>query len=112
MDSKMIKQIVLFVILSIVVMFFQDQLAHVLVFMLHLHNMVASFVGKLTLHFGTVGLVIQGIVSLVLIPVIVGLVASGLYWLVKHAFMPNMMSVIWIVWLVMLVAILAQGSRV
>jgi len=112
MDSKMIKQAVLLLILSIIAMFMQDQLAHVLRFMLHLHNIVAGVVGKLTSHFGTVGVVIQSIVSLVLIPVVFGLIVSALFWLVKHMSMPNMMSVIWIVWMIMLVAILAQGSRV
>ena len=103
MDSKIIKQAILLLILSVLAMFLQNQLAHVLVFMLHLHNIVAGFVGKLTSHFGSVGIIIQGIVSLVLIPVLFGLVVSGLFWLVKHMSMPYMMSVIWVVWMIMLV---------
>ena len=111
-DSKTVKQLVLLLILSIAAMFLQNQLAHVLVFMLHLHNLVAGVVGKLTSHFGSVGLIIQGIVSLVLIPLIFGGLVSGLYWLCKHASLPNTMAIIWMIWAVMMVTILAQGSRV
>ena len=112
MDGRLIKQLILLVILSIACLFLQNQLAHVLRFMLHLHNLLADIIGRLTGRFGYVGVVVQGTFSLVLIPVLFGLIASGFYWLVKHVQLPNMMMIIWLIWTVLLITILAQGSRV
>ena len=112
MDGMIIKQVVLILILSVLSVLFQDQLAHLLVFLLHLHNALADLIGRLTHHFGSAGVLIRDSLALVLIPFAAGLIASGFYWLVKHTQMPNMMMVVWCVWTVMLISIWAQGSRV
>ena len=112
MDSKMAKQAILLLILSVIAMFLQNQLAQVLVFLLHLHNIIVDALSRLTVHFGSVGVIVQGIVALIILPLVVGFIVTGLYWLVKHMTMPYTMSVIWIVWLILLISILAQGSRV
>ncbi len=101
------KQSIMMVVLSVAAMFMQHELAHLLSWLLHVHNVIAS---GLTVFFsmGPVGKVIQGIIALVLVPALAGgLVAAG-FWLVKHVSMPHAMGVIWVMWLVMLVTILAQ----
>jgi hypothetical protein len=103
------KQAILLIIFSIVAMFCQDQLAHVLRFLLHIHNEIESWT---TVFFAgsEIGKVIQGIIALVLFPLVIGGVVGLGFWLVKHVSMPHIMSVVWVTWLIMLVTILAQAA--
>lgn len=104
----MSKQVILLILISIVAMFMQGKLVYVLHGLLYLHDLIASW---LSIFFsgGPIGLVIQGIIALILIPGIAGGLAALAFWLVKHVSMPHAMGTVWIVWLIMLITILAQG---
>lgn len=104
----MYKQCILILILTIVAVFIQDQLEHVVAWLLSLHNLIAKdlmffFSGR------PMGRVIQGVIALLLIPFVAGGLAALGFWLVKHVSMPHMMATIWIVWLIVLITVLASG---
>lgn len=103
------KQCVLLIVLSVAAMFLQAQLSHVLHFLLYLHNVVASWMAML-FSAGKYGMIIQGILALVIVPLVAGFIMAAAFWLVKHVSMPHMMLVVWLVWLVMLVTILAKAA--
>ncbi|MBV53885.1 MAG: hypothetical protein CL816_07525 [Coxiellaceae bacterium] len=105
----MYKQGILILLLSIVAVFFQDQLAQIVRGLLALHDLIARdlmffFSGR------PIGRVIQGIIALLAIPLVAGGLAALGFWLVKHVSMPHMMATIWVMWLVMLVIVLASGT--
>jgi len=104
----MYKQCILLVILTIVAVFIQDQLEHVVKIILYVHDLIAKDL-MFFLSGRPLGRVIQGIVALLVIPFIAGGLAALGFWLVKHVSMPHMMATIWIMWMIVLVAVLASG---
>ncbi len=105
----MVKQGILILLLSIIAVFLQDQLAHVVRALLALHDLIAK---DLTFFFSghPIGRVVQGIIALLAIPLIAGGASAAGFWLVKHVSMPHMMATIWVMWLVMLIIVLASGT--
>jgi len=107
--DNIFKQCILLIILSIAAMFLQAQLAHVLHVFLYVHNWIANLMSGLFAG-STIGMIIQGIVALVLVPVACGAFVALIFWLVKHVSMPHTMAVIWTVRLTMSVTILAKAA--
>ena len=105
----MYKQCILILLLSVIAVFFQSQLAHLVRGLLAIHDIIAR---DLTFFFSgrPIGRVVQGILALLAIPVIAGGASASGFWLVKHVSMPHMMATIWVMWLVMLIIVLASGT--
>ncbi len=105
----MYKQGILILLLSVIAVFFQDQLAHIVRALLALHDLIAK---DLTFFFSgrPIGRIIQGIIALLAIPLVAGGASAAGFWLVKHVSMPHMMATIWVMWLVMLIIVLASGT--
>ena len=78
--DNIFKQCILLMILSIAAMFLQAQLAHVLHVFLYVHNWIAHLMSGLFAG-STIGMVIQGIVALVLVPVACGAFVALIFWL-------------------------------
>lgn len=106
----MAKQSILLVILSVVAVFFQDQISHLMLGIVSLHDLIAK---DLTFFFSgsEVGRVIQGLFALLIIPLVAGGLAALIFWLFKHVSMPHMMATIWIMWLIVLVAVLSHNAK-
>ena len=80
----MYKQCILIFILTIVAVFIQDQLEHVIALLLSLHNLIAKdlmffFSGR------PLGRVIQGVIALLLIPFVAGGLAALGFWYIQKA---------------------------
>lgn len=105
----MAKQIILLILLSIIVVIFQNQISEIMNGLVSLHDLFAK---DLTFFFSgsAIGRAIQGVIALLLIPVVAGGLSALAFWLVKHVSMPHMMATIWIMWLVVLVAVLSHGA--
>lgn len=105
----MVKQIILLIGVSIVAVFFKNEITHALNLLVYAHNQVA---GWLSLIFSNdhVGRIIQGIISLIVIPVVIGAVLAGAHWLVKKTSMPHTLTVIWVIWTILLTTLLAQAT--
>lgn len=105
----MIKQILLIVLLSLVVIFFRNQLTHVLDGLIYVHNYINKPL-QLIFSQGHVGRLIQEMISLLMLPLLAGLVLFLIFWIVKRTSMPHVMVVVWVVWLVLLVTMVAQNT--
>ena len=103
----MLKQGLLLVLFSTAAIFFKRQLGQFLHGLLFVHNQLASILAVVFSGDAT-GRLIQSILALIIIPIIAGLIAILIFWLVKRIAMPHMMATIWVVWTVLLVTMLAQ----
>lgn len=103
----MLKHILLVVVISVIMMFFQSELAQVLHYLLTVHDKIADGLAVIFSNALT-GRVIQETTALVIIPVFVASIAGVLYWLVKRQEMPQLVIVVWFFWTVLSVAILSQ----
>jgi len=107
MSMLMIKHILLLVIFSILAVFFKDQLVYVLHGLLFLHNEIANGLGVIFSN-DSVGMVLQAVIALLLIPIFIGVVVSLVHWMFKHTLYPRIMEVIWIAWAILVVTMLSQ----
>lgn len=105
----MVKQGILLVLFSIAAIFFKSELMHVLRWLLWIHNKVASWFA-LVFSNDSAGQIIQAILSLLLIPVIIGSVIALVYWAIKRGKMPYTMATIWVFWIILLTTMLAQAG--
>jgi len=103
----MLKHVILVILISIVMMFFQSELAQVLHFLLIIHDKIADGLAAIFSN-APAGRVIQETTALVIVPVFVASIAGVLYWLVKRQEMPHLVIVVWFFWTVLSVAILSQ----
>ncbi len=108
----MIRHILYLVGLSVAAIFFKNQLVHVVHFLMYLHARIANGLGVI-FSVDMVGEMVQSVLSLLLIPVVVGIVIGLAHFMLKQVHFPHTMTVIWISWAVLLVAVLSgshQGS--
>lgn len=103
--SNTMKQIIVFLFLSVVCVYASTQLTHVLSKLLQIDVSMSGLIGKVTSHLGDWGVMLNRILALILIPILAGCVVAGVFWFVKHVSMPHTMLVVWVTWLVMLVTI-------
>jgi hypothetical protein len=99
------KQIFIFIMLSVLCVYFSIHLTHILSKLLQLDVSISNLIGKATSHLGDWGLELNRLLALILIPILAGGLVAGGFWLVKHVSMPHTMMVVWVTWLVMLVTI-------
>jgi len=100
----MVKHVVLLIILSIAAVFFHTELGYAVNVLLSFHKEVASMMGTIFSN-GPIGLVVQAVLSLLIIPIVVGLIVAFLLWLFKKSVLPHTMLTIWVVWVILLVAL-------
>lgn len=105
----MAKHFIFLIGLSIVAVFFRTEVAYVVHGAIYLHDRLVSY---LTLVFsgGRWGQLIELGLALFIIPVALGGIIAGVYWLFKRILMPFMMEIIWILWFILLTALALQGS--
>jgi hypothetical protein len=104
----MAKQFLLLILLTVAAMFFKAQIDDVLNFTVNVHD---HFIRLLAIVFSNDGMgrMVQAILALLLIPAIIALIISGVYWLRKKSFSPYTMHIIWISWLVLLTTFTLKG---
>lgn len=105
----MIKQLILLIIASVVAIMFQSQIVHGLNMLVMAHNKEAASLAGIFSGDHT-GRMIQGVIAVVLLPVAVGGVLSGGYWLVKKQMMPHTLTVVWVLWTILLTTLIAQAA--
>lgn len=109
--SMMFKHILLLIGLSVAAIFFQDQLMHVLKFLMYVHTQIANGLGVI-FSVDAVGEVVQSVIALLLIPVVIGVLIAIAHFFIKQQHFPHTMTVIWVCWAVLLAAILTQTGHV
>ena len=105
----MLKHALLLIVFSTLAIFFKEQLVHVMHGLLIVHNYIASMLARVFSN-DKAGAIIQGVLSLILIPVIAGVVVLSGFFMVKREAMPHTLITIWIMWVILLVTLVAQAG--
>ncbi|MDF1760191.1 MAG: hypothetical protein P1U40_06610 [Coxiellaceae bacterium] len=105
----MVKHFVLLIIVSIIAVFFRTEVSYVIHGLLMVHDKIVHGLG-VVFSGGQWGQLIELSFTLFIIPVVIGLIVMGIYWLIKRTQLPRMMELIWIVWVILLTALALQGS--
>ena len=106
---KQILSLVLIIALSAVVVVFMPQTKQVLEFLLSMHTHVSSMLTEV-FSGGNAGNIARGLVALLAVPVIIGLVPSLIYFLVRKKWCPYFMEIVWIIWLVQVGALVMSAT--
>ena len=105
----MFKGVIVLIVVSIVAMFFQAQLGHVLHYLLKIHDTIAHGLAALFSN-APAARVIQQTIALIVIPIVIAAVAGLVWLLVRRNEMPHLIATVWIIWTILLVTILSQPS--
>lgn len=106
----MLRSILYLIGLSVAAVFLKTPLIHALHFFMYLHNQIGNGL-KVIFSDDSVGKMLQSVLSLLLIPIVLGIVIGLIHFVVKQDHFPHTMTVIWICWAVLLVASLSGMSK-
>lgn len=106
----MFKSLLLLLIVSVIAMFFQTELSHLLKYLLLVHDKIADALTDVFSN-APAGRVIQETIALIVIPLVIGGVAALAWLLVKRNEMPHLAATFWIIWTILLVTILVQPKN-
>ncbi len=100
----MLKQVIAIVVLSILVVMGMVYAQQLLQALLQAHDWIAE---SLTQVFsgGEAGNLTRQLIALLSVPVLVGLVPAGIYWLLRRSAFPYFMEFVWAAWLIQTAAI-------
>lgn len=106
----MLKSAIVLIIVSVLTMFFQTELTHVLHYIVKVHDSIADALAVVFSN-APAGRVIQETIALIIIPVIIGAAAALIWLMIKRNEMPHLIGTVWIIWTILLVAVLVQPSN-
>lgn len=95
----MFKQIVAIILLSVVVILAMQQAQYVIELLISAHAWVADTLTKV-FSGDTAGDMARQLITLLSVPVVIGLIPTLVYWVTKRSWFPYFMDVVWIVWLI------------
>lgn len=107
----MFKQVALLILLSVVAIMWQDQLAAILKGFFWVHEKI---VDGLNMIFASsrVGEIVQSVLALLLIPVVVAVLLAIAHFFLRQMHFPHTMSVVWVIWAISVSAILAHTGHI
>lgn len=94
------KQIIALIVLSIVVILFQNFISYTFNFIIHAYNIIINWLGRIFSN-GYSGQLIEKTLALLLVPSLAALAISGVYWAFKRTPTPYTMPIIWVFWLIL-----------
>jgi hypothetical protein len=103
------KHFIILIIVSLLAVFFRVELQFALHGAMNLHDQLVNLLG-VVFSGGRWGKLIELALALFIMPVVIGSVIAGVFWLFKRRTMPSMMEVIWILWFVLLTALVLKSS--
>jgi hypothetical protein len=103
----MLKQIFLIIFASIVIIFFTPFLQHVLHMIVASHDWINNQL-KQVFSVGEAGRIIRELLAMLAVPVLVSIFPAAIYWLIKRAWFPWTLEIIWVVWLMQATAIVQR----
>ena len=95
----MIKQIIALIAFSIAVILSMSYAQHALQLLLSAHEWIAQALTDV-FSVGQTGNLVRGLLALLAIPVLVGLIPTLIYWMVRRHWFPYFMEIVWVVWLI------------
>ena len=97
----MLKHILILILLSLIIIFFHKQVGYAMQFIDFVRNNVIQWL-SIIFAGDTWGKLVRDVVMLAGIPLAIGLIADGLYWIVKRQTLPIVVPLIWFVWIILL----------
>jgi len=94
----MIKQIFALIAVSVLIVIFMPYAQQGVQFLVYAHDWVSDILTEV-FSGGHAGNIARGLIALLAIPVFVGLVPAGVYWLIRKSWFPYFMEIVWVVWL-------------
>lgn len=101
----MLKQMFVLICLSIAIIFSMSYAQQIIQLLIHAHDWISQILTDV-FSGGQAGNLTRGLISLLSVPVAIGLITTIVYWMVKRNWFPYFMEVVWIVWLVQAGALL------
>lgn len=95
----MFKQIIALVAFSAAIVFSMSYAKQGVQLLLDSHDLISQMLTHLFSQ-GQAGNIAKGLIALLSVPVLVGLVPTIIYWMVRRHWFPYFMDVVWIVWLI------------
>ncbi|MDX2164994.1 MAG: hypothetical protein SFW07_06230 [Gammaproteobacteria bacterium] len=96
----MLKSFLGLIVLSVLVILFKAQFTDVLHMVAEFHAMASDKLSTLFAGFSA-GTLAAHIISLVIIPIVVGLIPAFIYWIFYRTEMPHWIVVVWVVWVML-----------
>lgn len=104
----MLKKVLALLLLSIVMIFFLPYAQHLIHWLVMGHTWISDSLINI-FSGGEAGNMIRGLIAVLCLPVLLGLIPSGIYWLIRRQHFPYFMEVVWFFWLLQAGAVLQQG---
>jgi hypothetical protein len=95
----MLKQIIVIILLSIAITVGMPYAQQGLHYLLLGHDWISDILTNV-FSGGQAGNIIRNVITLLAIPVLVGLVPTIIYWIAKRRWFPYFMDIVWIIWLI------------
>lgn len=95
----MLKQIIALIAFSVAIVLSMSYVQHGVQWLISAHDWVTQLLSDV-FSGGQAGSLLKGLIALLSIPVIVGLVPTAVYWLVRRNWFPYFMEIVWVVWLI------------
>ncbi len=94
------KHILYLILISVIAMYFINQIAAFLHFIDNIHGLLVK---QLSMIFagGKVGMMIKEVVALVLIPLGIASIPASVYWVFKRRVMPYFTDLLWVSWIML-----------
>ena len=95
----MVKNIIVFILFSLGVIYGAQHIQPVLLQLISSHNWISQLLLQV-FSGGEFGFAIRNVLSLLILPFFIGAIPASVYWLSKRRYFPYFMHVVWVVWLV------------
>lgn len=95
----MLKQIIILVLLSAVIVFFMSYTQEGIQWLVNAHEWMLQVLSDI-FSGGEAATLIKSLLALLGIPFLAGLIPAMIYWIMKRSWFPYFMQVVWAVWLI------------
>jgi len=109
MNRIMFKQIIALIALSIVITLFVSYAQQAVQLLMSTHAWVSRMLMEV-FSGGQAGSLTKGLIALLGVPLIIGLIPTTLYWIIRRQWFPYFMEIVWFVWLVQAGALMIMSQ--
>ncbi|EKD70147.1 MAG: hypothetical protein ACD_46C00619G0002 [uncultured bacterium] len=107
----MLKQTIALIALSIAVILSMSYAQQAVQFLLTAHDWISEILLDV-FSIGQAGNLARNLIALLSIPVLVGLIPTLLYWMIRRSWFPYFMEIVWVVWLIQAGALIVMYKAV
>jgi len=101
----MLKNLLVLVLFSLAVVFGSQHIQPIIMVLVSWHNWISQLLLQVFAG-GEIGSAIRSLISLLVIPLIFGIIPTIIYWIARNRLFPYFMHVAWVVWLLQTTALI------